>query len=80
LWIGRKGPFLKCKAANCGKTESVPSDIVERGLKESKIPCEKCGAGLQVAHGKFGSFVGCQAYPKCDWRLDWKDLQKKMLQ
>jgi very-short-patch-repair endonuclease/DNA polymerase III delta prime subunit len=78
LWIGRKGPFLQCNGADCGKTESVPTEIVVKGLEESQFRCEKCGTALQLAHGQFGSFVGCQSFPKCDWHLSWKALQTKV--
>lgn len=28
-------------------------------------PCPKCGKEMKVRHGKFGSFLGCTAYPEC---------------
>lgn len=30
-------------------------------------PCPKCGAALQLRHGKHGPFLGCSQYPGCDF-------------
>lgn len=27
--------------------------------------CPKCGADMKLKHGKFGAFLGCSSYPKC---------------
>ncbi|MFA6587138.1 MAG: type I DNA topoisomerase [Bacilli bacterium] len=29
--------------------------------------CPKCGAPLVIRHGRFGDFVGCSNYPKCNY-------------
>ena len=29
--------------------------------------CPKCGAPLVIRKGKFGEFVGCSDYPRCDY-------------
>ncbi len=28
-------------------------------------PCPKCGGEMIIRHGRFGTFLGCKAYPKC---------------
>ncbi|AEJ77219.1 type I DNA topoisomerase [Chlamydia trachomatis] len=30
-------------------------------------PCALCGGEMKVRHGKFGSFLGCENYPKCHY-------------
>ncbi len=37
----------------------------EHALQSS--PCPQCGAALQLRHGKHGPFLGCTAYPECDY-------------
>ena len=49
---------------------------VEIGAERKKIPaeetgeaCPKCGDGRQVIRsGKFGKFLSCSLFPKCDWK------------
>ncbi|WP_265448576.1 topoisomerase DNA-binding C4 zinc finger domain-containing protein, partial [Aeromonas salmonicida] len=30
-------------------------------------PCPQCGAELVIRQGKHGPFLGCSAYPSCDY-------------
>lgn len=32
-----------------------------------ETPCPQCGAALLMRHGKHGPFLGCSAYPACDY-------------
>jgi len=49
---------------------------VEAGAARKRIPaeetgeaCPKCGEGRQVIRsGKFGKFLSCSRFPKCDWK------------
>ena len=49
---------------------------VEVGAQRKRIPaeetgeaCPKCGEGRQVIRsGKFGKFLSCSLFPKCDWK------------
>ncbi|MBI5356074.1 type I DNA topoisomerase [Candidatus Collierbacteria bacterium] len=49
---------------------------VEIGAERKRIPaeetgesCPKCGEGRQVIRsGKFGKFLSCSLFPKCDWK------------
>ena len=34
--------------------------------KKTGIECDKCGAEMVLRHGKYGRFLSCSAYPKCD--------------
>jgi len=36
-------------------------------LARSHGPCPQCGAELVLRHGKHGPFLGCSAYPQCDY-------------
>lgn len=29
--------------------------------------CPRCGSDLVHKKGKYGAFIGCTAYPKCDY-------------
>jgi predicted RNA-binding Zn-ribbon protein involved in translation (DUF1610 family) len=37
----------------------------EKTIQEKK--CPRCGDNLVERKGKFGSFLGCQSYPKCNF-------------
>jgi DNA topoisomerase-1 len=37
-------------------------------------PCPKCGSTLFLQNSKRGLFVGCSAYPKCDYTRPWGAL------
>jgi len=68
LRIGRFGPYLRCPVCNAtgninGMKEVSTADVPEELLSE---PCEKCGSPMVVRQGKFGIFLGCSNYPKCD--------------
>lgn len=78
LWIGRKGPFLKCDAMTCGKTSSVAANIIAACLRELDVRCGTCTAPVAPAHGKQGAFVGCSRYPACSEAIPWKDLRSKL--
>ena len=39
----------------------------EHALERDHQPCPLCGGNLTVRYGKHGPFVGCEAYPACDY-------------
>jgi len=42
--------------------------MVDTAVPEAKAPvCQKCGSELVKRKGKYGSFLGCSTYPKCDF-------------
>jgi len=67
--LGRHGRFIGCtKYPECDYTrdlgdatgsERPPPEIV------ADRSCPECGSELQMKHGKYGKFIGCDAYPKC---------------
>jgi DNA topoisomerase I len=47
------------------KMQSVDKrDLTQEALDEA---CPKCGASLVIRLGKIGRFIGCTAYPDCDY-------------
>ncbi len=76
LKYGRYGAYLECP--KCGERKKVPSastitydgKIVHVDIKEAEIldeKCPKCGAPLVKRHGRYGDFISCSRYPKCDY-------------
>jgi DNA topoisomerase-1 len=41
--------------------------------------CPKCGSALYLQNSKRGLFVGCSAYPKCDYTRPWGALPEGQL-
>lgn len=71
---GRNGQFLACSNyPDCTSTH----DFKRSGDGTIKIlpkdwfhdPCPTCGKKLEVKNGKYGKFVRCEDYPKCDTTL-----------
>lgn len=69
--LGRFGKFLSCsdypkcknaKPLDNGK-ETPELKAVEQKLAGKK--CDKCGSEMIIKQGRFGTFLGCSAYPKC---------------
>ena len=49
-------------------------------FKENGDKCPKCGGKLGIKLSKFGAFIGCNNYPKCDYTVklsDNTDVQEK---
>ncbi|MGA1825318.1 MAG: type I DNA topoisomerase [bacterium] len=67
---GKNGEFLACSTyPTCKNTKEF--ERTEEGKIQIKEPekseraCDKCGSPMIVKHGRYGSFLGCSAYPKC---------------
>ncbi|HHE9086454.1 TPA: type I DNA topoisomerase, partial [Haemophilus influenzae] len=41
--------------------------------------CPQCGAPLQIKQGKKGLFLGCSAYPECDYLRPLQRSEHKVL-
>jgi DNA topoisomerase-1 len=60
-------------------------DAAKTGMRRMKsvptgLTCPKCGAELVVRWGKNGEFVGCSAYPKCDFTGDfYRDARGRII-
>ncbi|MFN0137720.1 MAG: type I DNA topoisomerase [Phycisphaerae bacterium] len=74
---GRFGPFFSCGGfprckfvANLrGEAKKIAEERMPGPPKAkpimTEIPCDECGAPMQVRQGPRGKFLGCSAYPKC---------------
>ncbi len=67
---GRNGSFIGCSAyPNCDFTsEYVRGEDGSINLvtdKRTDEVCEKCGGGMVIKNGRFGSFLACENYPSC---------------
>jgi DNA topoisomerase-1 len=80
LKFGRFGSYLKCES--CGKTVSTKNEenfyfegeilhvkeaIESFKEEETGEKCPKCGSPLVVRKSRYGKFIGCSAYPSCDY-------------
>lgn len=69
---GRHGRFLACPGyPDCKNTKEFVEEngrirVVDK-VEESKENCPQCGNPLVVKRGRFGRFLACSTYPKCDF-------------
>ncbi|HEY4485856.1 MAG TPA: type I DNA topoisomerase, partial [Nitrospiria bacterium] len=69
---GRHGRFLACPAyPDCKNTKEFVQEegrirVVEK-VEETNERCTKCDSPLVVKRGRFGRFMACSTYPKCDF-------------
>lgn len=78
LWVGKKGPFLKCSARACLQGELVGIEILAATLKQSVAQCS-CQAPLQVTQGPQGvPMLGCSNTSTCNKAWSWKELRDWM--
>jgi DNA topoisomerase-1 len=69
---GRHGRFLACPGyPDCKNTKEFVEENgkvrVVDNVEESKEVCPKCANPLVVKRGRFGRFLACSTYPKCDF-------------
>ena len=69
--LGRTGRFIGCTAfPDCGYTRSVDDDGSDARTAAEIIGDRKCpkdDAELVIKHGRYGKFIGCSIYPKCNF-------------
>ncbi|WP_102156848.1 type I DNA topoisomerase [Coxiella endosymbiont of Rhipicephalus microplus] len=53
------------------------SDVTQETINEQ---CPKCAAQLSIRLGKRGRFIGCTAYPNCDYTRNVTDIASKALE
>lgn len=72
---GKNGEFLACSAfPECKNTMNFRRDSdgkIHPIPTETGLTCPKCQSPLVVRTGKKGSFLGCSAYPNCDYTSDF---------
>lgn len=61
-----------CLDPNCGKDRTKPYDPKVVG------ECPKCGKDLLKRSGRFGDFVGCSGFPKCNFTCSLEELESKL--
>jgi DNA topoisomerase-1 len=79
---GRRGPFIGCSGfPECrytrpleGEAEEEEAEGLEIGPEEK---CPECAAELVVKRGRRGPFVGCSAYPDCNYIRGAKGRRQK---
>ncbi|HPD57080.1 MAG TPA: type I DNA topoisomerase [Smithellaceae bacterium] len=67
---GRNGKFVACSNyPECKNTMNIKrdenGDLAKEETEYSDQICEKCGKRMVYKHGRFGRFLGCEAYPEC---------------
>ncbi|MDD0853751.1 type I DNA topoisomerase [Halobacteriovorax sp. GB3] len=73
---GRNGQFLACSNyPDCTSTHDFKKDL-EGNIhllpkKWFRDPCPTCGKKLEEKKGKYGRFVRCEDYPKCETTLPY---------
>jgi DNA topoisomerase-1 len=67
---GRNGKFVACSNyPTCKNTMNIKrdsnGDLAKEEAEYSDKVCEKCGKRMIYKQGRFGKFLGCEAYPAC---------------
>jgi DNA topoisomerase-1 len=67
---GRNGKFVACSNyPDCKNTMNIKrdqnGDLAKEEIEYSDQVCEKCGKRMIFKRGRFGKFLGCEAYPAC---------------
>ena len=64
-----------CLDPNCGKDKNTK-------VHDPKVvgECPKCGKDLLKRSGRFGDFVGCSGFPKCNFTCSLDELESKLKQ
>jgi DNA topoisomerase-1 len=62
-------------------TKAASSERIKLAPEKTDIMCDKCGAVMVIREGRYGKFLGCSAYPKCNnimkMEANSSDLEKK---
>ena len=75
-WIPLLDTFWRPFIHQVGKVDAEVKrrDVTTEKLKES---CPQCGKGLVIRLGKLGRFIGCSAYPDCDYTANIGEESKE---
>lgn len=60
------GKYLRKERGNIAKSIKHIKNI-KRNKRMGKKKCPKCGKSLTIRDGKYGKFIGCTGYPKCNY-------------
>jgi DNA topoisomerase-1 len=64
-WADVVGEFYGPFKDRLDDVEGRIDDLKQSLIKETDIPCEKCGSVMVEKWGRNGRFLACSAYPKC---------------
>ncbi|NLH92558.1 MAG: hypothetical protein GX481_08950 [Atopobium sp.] len=65
LLLGSKNPADYTKKFK----DSLIKQPESNESKPNELICPKCGGKLILRNGKFGTFYGCENYPKCKFTI-----------
>jgi len=81
-WIKVVRDFYNPFSADLAIKEKEIKKDKDFGAKKLDRKCPKCGANLVEKYGRFGKFISCENFPKCDYKEAIKkapvDLEKGM--
>ena len=63
-----------CLDPNCGKDAAATKNHNPEEVGE----CPKCGKTLLKRSGRFGEFIGCSGFPKCNFTCSLEELDSKL--
>ena len=77
-WIPLLGKFWKpfIKLVNVTEKNVDRKDVTHEALDEK---CPKCNEDLSIRLGKRGRFIGCTAYPECDYTRSLEEGREESL-
>ncbi len=61
-------------------TAQKSQKIFKNPPQETDQICELCGANMVVREGKFGKFLGCKNYPKCQNKINIQNENGKLVE
>ncbi len=68
--LGRHGRFVGCtNYPECTYTRDLAAENKQEPQAAPVVEgraCPKCGSALVIKDGRYGKFIGCSAYPKCN--------------
>ncbi|RKH89883.1 DUF559 domain-containing protein [Corallococcus sp. AB045] len=77
LWVGEKGPFLKCDTRGCGQGEGVEVETLAQALRQIAAKCS-CHSPVRAAIGRAGHPTLVCANAACTQNLAWKELRDRL--
>ena len=74
FWIPTNNTIESVKGIKTTDIIDKINDFMKYHLfKENHNKCPKCGADLGIKLSKYGAFIGCSNYPKCDYTMKLSD-------
>lgn len=78
LWVGEKGPFLKCDTRGCAQGEGVAVETLAQALRQIVAKCP-CHSPVSTAIGRAGHpILVCTNAAACTQILAWKEFRDRL--